>query len=122
MNHNRVQLMETNLLKVWNERDSRQRRIAIEGIYTQDSTFFEADKSASGYDAINAKIEETLTSIPGDFIFHIINPATENHNVGLLSWGLGPPNGPTAVTGTDIAIFSGYRIQSFYVFLHQKTS
>jgi hypothetical protein len=32
-------------------------------------------------------------------------------------WQSGPPNGPVAVTGTDVARFEGGRIQTLHVFL-----
>jgi hypothetical protein len=113
-------LLEQNLYEVMNERDSRKRRSAMERIYTPDATFFEVDEVATGYDAVNAMIESVIQKMPSDFIFHTTQTVSENHNVGRLSWGVGPVNGPDAVTGTDIALFKDGRIQSLYVFLDKN--
>jgi hypothetical protein len=113
-------LLEQNLYQVMNERDSRKRRSAMERIYTPDATFFEVDEVATGYDELNAIIESIVQKMPGDFIFHTTQPVSENHDVGRLSWGAGPVNGPDAVTGTDIALFKDGRIRSLYVFLDKS--
>ena len=122
MSYTKAELMEKNLLQVWNERNSENRLSVIETIYADNATFFEADESTSGYDAINKKIGSTVNGMPPDFVFHAINPAAINHNLGLLSWGLGPANGPTVGTGMDIALFKDGRIQSLYVFLDTNKS
>ncbi len=89
----------------------------MENIYTADATFFEVDEVATGYEAVNAIIQNVLEKMPVDFIFHATQPAMVNHNVGRLSWGVGPANGPDVVTGTDIALSKDGRIQALYVFL-----
>jgi hypothetical protein len=122
MSYTKAELLEKNLLQVWNERNSEKRLSMIETIYADNSTLFEADESICGYDAINKKIGSILNGIPPDFVFHVINPASINHNAGRLSWRLGPANGPTVGTGMDIALFKGERIQSLYVFLDTNKS
>ena len=52
MSYTKAELMEKNLLQVWNERNSENRLSVIETIYADNATFFEADESTSGYDAI----------------------------------------------------------------------
>jgi hypothetical protein len=116
------ELLVQNLYQVMNERDNTKRKAAMESIYAADATFFEVDEVATGYDAVNSIIESILEKIPTDFVFHTTEPVSENHNVGRLSWALGPVNGPDVVTGTDIVLFKGGRIQSLYVFLDKSST
>jgi hypothetical protein len=120
MANTNAEVLEKNLLHVWNERDTVSRRVVIESIYQKDSTFFEAYGGTTGYEAINNKIGETLNALPRDFVFHILKPATVNNDMGRLYWGVGPADGPTAGTGMDIALFKEGRIQSLYVFLDES--
>lgn len=120
MNATQAELMEQNLHQVMNERDGAKRRAALENIYTADAAFFEVDEVATGYDAVNAVIASILEKMPADFVFHKTHPVMENNNVGRLSWGVGPANGPDVVTGTDIALFRDGRIQALYVFLDKS--
>ncbi|MBD0256788.1 MAG: nuclear transport factor 2 family protein [Cytophagales bacterium] len=117
MNATQGELMERNLDQVMNQRDPAKRRAAMESIYADDATFYEVDAVATGYEAVNAIIQSVLEKMPPDFVFHPTKPATENHNVGRLSWGVGPAGGPAVVTGTDVVLFKDGRIQSLYVFL-----
>jgi hypothetical protein len=54
--------------------------------------------------------------------FTSIGAAIGHHGVGRLLWKAGPPNGPVAVTGMDIAHFKDGRIQALYVFLDPATA
>jgi hypothetical protein len=114
-----AELLEKNLLQVWNERDATKRRAVIESIYQNDATFFEGHSGTSGYDAINRKIGDTLQALPGDFVFRVRKPAQVNNNMARLYWGVGPADGPGAGTGMDIALFREGRIQALYVFLDE---
>lgn len=120
MNATQGELLERNLHQVMNERDGAKRRAALENIYTADAAFFEVDAVATGHDAVHAIIASILEKLPADFVFHQTGPVMENHNVGRLSWGVGPAGGPDVVTGTDIALFRDGRIGALYVFLDQR--
>ena len=50
-------------------------------------------------------------------VFNAAGPAIGHHNIGRLKWRSGPPDGPAAVTGMDVAHFEQGRIHSLYVFL-----
>jgi hypothetical protein len=117
MSNTLAQLMEKNLQEVWSERDSARRKTAIKNIYAKDCTLFEENEVISGYDAINAKIDSTLEGMPTDFVFRMVNPARVNHNVGRLTWVIGPADGAPVATGMDIALFENGRISSLHVFL-----
>jgi SnoaL-like domain len=110
-------LMQANLARVFGERDVSRRMKAIAELYAEDAVLYEPDSSAKGYAAISEAVEALLASLPPSFAFTAIGPAVGHHDVGRLRWRAGPPNGPVAVTGTDVARFQGGRIQTLHVFL-----
>jgi hypothetical protein len=111
-------LMQANLARVFGERDASRRTKAIAELYADDATLYEPpDTSATGHAAINQAVEALLANLPPDFAFTSIGPAVGHHGMGRLRWRSGPPNGPAAVTGTDVARIEGGRIQSLHVFL-----
>jgi len=111
-------LMQANLARVFGERDPTRRMRAIAELYADDATLYEPpDSSATGHAAINQAVEALLASLPPNFVFTSIGPAVGHHGMGRLRWQSGPPNGPVAVTGTDVAQIEGGRIQILHVFL-----
>jgi hypothetical protein len=110
-------LMQANLVRVFGERDASRRIDAISGLYANEATLFEPHASATGHDAINQAVGILLASLPPNFVFTAIGTAVGHHGVGRLRWQSGPPNGPAAVTGTDVARFERDRIQTLHVFL-----
>jgi hypothetical protein len=110
-------LMQANLARVFGERDASRRMNAIAEVYANDATLFEPHASARGHDAIRQAVATLLASLPPNFVFTAIGAAVGHHGVGRLRWQSGPPNGPAAVTGTDVARFDGGRIQTLHVFL-----
>ena len=110
-------LMQANLKRVFGERDSSRRIKAIAELYADDATLYEPDAEAKGHAAINRAVESLLSHLPPNFAFTSIGPAVGHHGIGRLRWQSGPPNGPAAVTGMDVAHFEKGRIHSLYVFL-----
>jgi hypothetical protein len=111
-------LMQANLKRVFGEGDASHRSKAIAELYADDATLYEPpDMSATGHAAINEAVETLLKNLPPNFVFTSIGPAVGHHGMGRLRWQSGPPNGPAAVTGTDVARIEGGRIQSLHVFL-----
>jgi hypothetical protein len=110
-------LMQANLARVFGERDTSRRTKAIAELYANDATLYESDAEAKGYAAINRAVEALLSHLPRQFTFTAMGPGVGHHSIGRLRWQAGPPNGPVAVTGTDVAHFEGDRIHSLYVFL-----
>jgi len=110
-------LMQANLARVFGERDTARRTKAIAQLYADDAILYEPDASATGHAAINQAVKALLASLPPNFVFTAIGPAVGHHGVGRLRWQSGPPNGPVAVTGTDVARVEGGRIQTLHVFL-----
>jgi SnoaL-like domain len=109
--------MQANLARVFNERDVTRRMNAIAELYAGDATLFEPHALATSHDAISQAVGTLLASLPPDFVFTANGVAVGHHGVGRLRWQSGPPNGPVAVTGTDVARFDGGRIQTLHVFL-----
>ena len=110
-------LMQANLTRVFGERDTSCRLKAIAELFAPDATLFEPDSTATGHAAISQAVATLLSSLPPNFAFTAIGPAVGHHGVGRLRWQAGPPNGPVAVTGTDVARFEAGRIQTLHVFL-----
>ena len=111
-------LMQANLARVFGERDAPRRMQAIAELYADDAILYEPpDASAKGHAAINQAVQALLTSLPPNFVFTAIGPAVGHHGLGRLRWQSGPPDGPAAVTGMDVARIEGGRIQTLHVFL-----
>ena len=111
-------LMQANLARVFGERDASRRMKAIAELYAADATLYEPpDASATGHAAINQAVQALLAHMPPNFVFTALGPAVGHHGMGRLRWQSGPPDGPAAVTGTDVAQIERGRIQTLHVFL-----
>jgi len=110
-------LLHANLVRVFGERNRERRQAAIAEIYAPDAVLYEPDATATGHDAINEAVETLLANLPPAFVFTAQGPAIGHHGIARLRWTAGPPNGPAAVTGTDVAHVADGRIQSLYVLL-----
>ena len=110
-------LLQANLNRVFGERDAEKRIAAIRDLYAPDAVVYEPDAIAIGHDAIAHAVETLLTSLPPNFVFTAIGPAVGHHGLGRLRWRAGPPEGPAAVTGTDVIRVEDGRIHSLHVFL-----
>lgn len=110
-------LMQSNLARVFGERDASRRMNAIAELYADDAVLYEPDASATGHAAIDKAVDALLSSLPPNFVFTAVGPAVGHHGLGRLRWQSGPPSGPVAVTGIDVARFEHGRIKSLHVFL-----
>src|SRR6202051_4394531 len=110
-------LMQANLTRVFNEHDAGRRIVAIRELYAEDAVLYEPDASAKGHSAISEAVTTLLAHMPPNFVFSAAGPAIGHHNIGRLKWRSGPPEGPPAITGMDVAHFEHGRIHSLYVFL-----
>jgi hypothetical protein len=109
-------LMQANLA-LFGERDPVRRIQAIRELYADDGVLHEPDASVKGHAGISDAVPELLANLPPDFVFRAVGPAVGHNGVGRLIWHAGPPDGPVAVTGTDVAHFEGGLIRSLHVFL-----
>jgi ketosteroid isomerase-like protein len=110
-------LMQANVARVFSERDPARRLAAIRELYAADAVLTEPEEFSIGESAINDAVTDLLSKLPATFAFTPTRPAIGHHGVGRLLWEAGPPGGPTAATGMDIAHFKDGRIQALYVFL-----
>lgn len=109
--------MAANLSRVFSERDAGRRLAAIGELYAEDAVLYEPDGAVSGHHAISEAVTRLLASLPADFTFRAEGPAVGHHGIGRLKWAAGPPSGPIAVTGIDVAQFEHGRIRALHVFL-----
>ena len=111
-------LMRANLANVFNERDAGRRIRAIAELYAEGAALYEPpDTAAEGHAAISEAVTRLLASMPPEFAFTANGPALGHHGIGRLRWQAGPPNGPVAVNGMDVAHFQDGRIHSLHVFI-----
>jgi hypothetical protein len=114
-------LMRANAVRVFSERDPVRRMDTIRELYTADAVLTEPEMVSKGHAAISDAVTALLSNLPPTFVFTPVGVAIGHHGAGRLLWKAGPPNGPTAVTGMDIAHFKGGRIEALYVFLDPGT-
>ena len=115
-------LMQANAVRVFSERDPTRRMEAIRELYTADAVVTEPETIAKGRSAISDAVNQLLSQLPPTFTFTPTGPAIGHHGVGRLLWKAGPPGGPTAVTGMDVAHFNDGRIEALYVFVDPPAS
>jgi len=110
-------LMQANLVRVFGERDADRRRAALQELYAEDATLYEPQAVVTGREAISGAVDNLLLSLPPDFVFTATGHAVGHNGAARLFWRAGPPDGPVAVTGTDVAHVEDGRIKLLYVFV-----
>ena len=111
-----AELMQANLLEVFNERDGERRRAAIARTYAPDVRFADPEEVITGHEALDAKAGRLLDESPG-FVFSPAGAVLVNHDLGYLAWNLGPQGQPPVVRGMDIALVEDGVITSLYTML-----
>jgi hypothetical protein len=109
--------MRANMNRVFNERNVDHRLAALGELYDGDATLYDPEAVATGREAISKAVDSLLGNFPPDFTFTAAGPVVGHNGAARLFWRLGPPNGPVAVTGTDVAIIEHGRITRLYVFV-----
>jgi hypothetical protein len=112
-------LMLRNLHEVFNERDAARRIGAVKSIYAKEAEFFEGEERTKGHDAISARVSALQASFPPDFTFSPTSAPARNHDLGHLTWRVGPSAAPPVASGTDVAVFEGGRIRALYTFVDE---
>ncbi|MGB7097945.1 MAG: nuclear transport factor 2 family protein [Xanthobacteraceae bacterium] len=110
-------LTQANVARVFNERNPDRRRAALTELYAKDATLYDPEGVATGPDAISGAIGHLLQTLPPDFVFTDVGQAVGHNGAARLFWRAGPPDGPAAITGTDVAFFENGRIKRLYVFV-----
>jgi SnoaL-like domain len=110
-------LMQAHLTRVFGERDSGRRLSALQDLYAEDASLFEPHAAVTGHVAISSAVDALQASMPPDFGFAALGAAVGHNGVARLQWRAGPPDGPAAVTGTDVAHVENGRIKTLHVFV-----
>jgi hypothetical protein len=110
-------LMQANIVRVFNERDPDRRLAALDELYTDNATLCDPETAATGRKAISEAIDSLHRMLPPTFVFTSVGHAAGHNSAGRLFWRAGPPDGPAAVTGVDVANIEGGRIKLLYVFV-----
>src|SRR5712672_567402 len=95
-------LLLRNLTEVFDERDADRRRLAIAELWAADGIFVDPEGRFVGHASIDTAIAELHGITPG----HHFAPNGEplvHEGGGLLSWSYGPDDGPSRITGQDVA-------------------
>ena len=111
------ELMQANIVRVFNERDPDRRRMALSELYSEGAILYDPETVATGWGAISQAVEELLLRLPPDFVFTAAGHAVGHNGAARLFWRAGPSDGPVAVTGTDVAHIENGRIKLLYVFV-----
>jgi hypothetical protein len=115
------ELMQRNLLGVFNERDAARRAQAIAAVYAEDVLFQDPEGLVRGRDQIDAKVSALLDGAP-DFAFRPTSFVRVSGDLGVISWGFGPAGGAPVVTGTDIGLVEDGRIVRLHTLLDSGSS
>lgn len=110
-------LLERNLLSVFNERDPQRRIAAVSELYTVNAVMYEPENIVTGQTAISSTVGTFLGSLPPGFRFAPRGAAVGHHDIIGLRWTGSIPDGTVIVTGTDVAHLHGGRIASLYVLI-----
>ena len=110
-------LLQANLTRIFNERNAQSRLQALGDLYTQDAVLYEPQNIVTGHSEISATVDALLASLPPGFSFTAAGPAVGHHGLWCMRWQAGPPEGPVAITGTDVAHAEDGRIKALYVLI-----
>jgi SnoaL-like domain len=107
-------LMQANIVRVFNERNPDRRRAALAELYTENATLCDPETVATGWEAISGAIDSLHRMLPLGFVFAATGYAVGHNGAARLFWRAGPPDGPAAITGTDVAHIENGRIKLLY--------
>lgn len=108
-----IELMEANLLEVFNERDAQRRAAAIERTYAPDVRWTDDEGVVLGHKALDAKAIALQSQLEG-LVFTKAGPVHQTLGFGYLAWTLGPDGGEPVATGFDVAIVRDDVISELY--------
>jgi hypothetical protein len=109
-------LMEANLLGVFNERDAQRRALTIESTYAPDVRWTDDEGTSVGREALEAKAIALQSQMQG-MVFTKASPVYQTRGLGYLAWKLGPEGGAPVATGFDVAVVRDDLISELYTVL-----
>jgi hypothetical protein len=115
------QLMQGNLLEVFNERDPERRLAAISRVYAADVHWSDDEGVTVGHAALDAKAADLQGKI-GPLQFVPAGPVYQTVGFGYLAWHLVAEDDTTPqVSGFDVAIIRDDVIAELYTVLTTGT-
>lgn len=108
-----TELMEANLLEVFNERDAQRRTAAIERTYAPNVRWTDDEGIVVGHDALNTKAIALQSQLEG-LVFTKAGPVHQTLGFGYLAWELGPDGGEPVAAGFDVALVRDNLIAELY--------
>ena len=108
-----IELMEANLLEVFNERDAQRRGAAIERTYAPNVRWTDDEGIVVGRGALDTKAIALQSQLEG-LVFTKAGPVHQTLGFGYLAWELGPDGGESVATGFDVAIVRDGVISELY--------
>lgn len=112
-----AELLLRNLLDVFDERDGDRRRAALAELWAPDAVFVDPEGRFVGHDAVDRIVAKLHGGTPG-WRFTATGSPLAHPGGGELGWAYGPPEDPTRVTGTDVAVVRDSRIVALYTVLN----
>jgi hypothetical protein len=103
-------------LEAFGERDAEKRRTAISTIWKSDGVFVDRHGLHIGPEAIDNAVQHLLLKF-ADFVFSELGVPDSHNGIGRLAWGFGPAGEKSAVTGLDVVVSKGGKIEALYTFL-----
>jgi SnoaL-like domain len=113
-------LMEANLLGVFNERDAQRRALAIESTYAPDVRWTDDEGTTVGREALEAKAKALQSQMHG-LVFTKASPVYQTRGFGYLAWKLGPEGGDAVATGFDAAVVRDDLISELFTVVTSQT-
>jgi hypothetical protein len=110
------ELMLENLFAVFNEGDPSRRLKAIARNYTEDVIWTDPDGTTQGHEALNEQAQKLLDRMSG-VVFSAAGQVHVSRDLGLLTFNLGVPKEPPAVSGVDVALVRDRRIAVLHTLL-----
>ena len=109
-------LLEQNLLSVFNQRDARKRKDALKQLWAADGVLWSAEGTYIGLRAIEQAAGALLRKYP-EYSFTPIGESDEIPEAARIRWAFGAVGSSPAITGMDVVMASNGRIVSMFRFL-----
>lgn len=96
-----VNEMVVRYIAAWNERDPERRRGLVVKTWTEDGSYVDAHRQASGQGGIDAMLAGTQDQFPG-YRVRLASGIEAHNNLVRFSWAAGgTPEAPLYLAGTD---------------------
>ncbi|MGN7780185.1 nuclear transport factor 2 family protein [Mycolicibacterium sp. 22603] len=110
-------LMQANLLAVFNQRDPQARADAIAATYADDIRWTDDEGIVTGRKALNDKAAQLQAGLNG-MHFAAAGPVRQTRGFGFLAWEVRRDEDDSAVmTGFDVALIADERITDLWTVL-----